>query len=266
MLDDFLIRAILAAIGTGLAAGLLGCFVVWRRLAYLGDATAHAAILGVALALAFGTSALTGVLGISVLMALLLSTLAGRHLNHDSLLGVLAYSALATGLVTVSLMQGVRIDLSAWLFGEILAVSKADLALIWAGSLAICALILTRWQNLLTATLSPDLAQASGISPKREELILTLALALVVAVAIKIVGALLIGALLIIPATAARPLARSPETMALFATSIGASSGLIGILLSAQYDTPAGPTIICVAAGAFFLSWALAPLIRLKTP
>lgn len=266
MLDDFIMRAALAALGTGIAAGLLGCFVVWRRLAYFGDATAHAAILGVALALALGTSALTGVLGISLIMALLLSALAGRQLGHDSILGVLAHTALALGLVIVSLLQGIRIDLSAWLFGEILAVGKQDLALIWSGTVLIAALLIWRWQNLLTATLSPDLAHASGISPKREELILTLALALVVAVAIKVVGALLIGALLIIPASAARPLARTPETMAAMAAGIGALSGLGGIYISAQADTPAGPTIICVAAGIFLITLLAGNLKRLKTP
>jgi len=266
MLDDFIMRAALAALGTGIAAGLLGCFVVWRRLAYFGDATAHAAILGVALALALGTSALTGVLGISLIMALLLSALAGRQLGHDSILGVLAHTALALGLVIVSLLQGIRIDLSAWLFGEILAVGKSDLALIWSGTGLIAALLIWRWQNLLTATLSPDLAHASGISPKREELILTLALALVVAVAIKVVGALLIGALLIIPASAARPLARTPETMAAMAAGIGALSGVGGIYISARADTPAGPTIICVAAGIFLITLLTRNLTRLKTP
>ncbi|WP_107497529.1 metal ABC transporter permease [Thalassobius sp. I31.1] len=266
MLDDFIIRAALAALGTGIAAGLLGCFVVWRRLAYFGDAIAHAAILGVALALALGTSALTGVLGISLIMALLLSTLAGRQLGHDSILGVLAHTALALGLVIVSLLQGIRIDLSAWLFGEILAVGKSDLALIWSGTVLIAVLLIWRWQKLLTATLSPDLAYASNINPKREELILTLALALVVAVAIKVVGALLIGALLIIPASAARPWARTPEAMAAMAAGIGALSGVGGIYISAQTNTPAGPTIICVAAGIFLITLLTRNLTRLKTP
>ncbi len=220
-------------------------------MAYFGDATAHAAILGVALALGFSVSVFAGALVMSLVMATAVSTLSGRGFAMDTMLGVMAHSALAFGLVGVSFLSGVRLDLMAYLFGDILAVSRADLAVIWGGAALVLALLLWRWQALLTATLSPDLAHASGIDPRREQMVLTLALALVVAVAIKVVGVLLIAALLIVPAAAARPLSTTPERMAVIATLIAAASALGGLGASFRLDTPTGPTIVCVAALIF---------------
>jgi len=261
MLDDFLLRAALAGVAVALAAGPLGSFVVWRRMAYFGDATAHAAILGVALALATDLPVMAGTLVVAAAMAVTVATLAARGWAVDTVLGVLAHAALAFGLVAVSFVPGVRTDLSAWLFGDILAASKADLALVWAGALAVTGLILWRWRPLLTATVNEDLAHAAGLNPGRERLVLVLALALTVAVALKVVGALLIAAMLIIPAAAARGLAQSPEAMAAGAVAVGALAALAGLGLSLWQDTPAGPSII-VAAAAIFALTALAGRMR----
>lgn len=254
MFDDFLVRAALAGLGLSLATGSLGSFVVWRRMAYFGDATAHAAILGVALALASGLPVGLGTLAVALAMAVTVATLATRGWAMDTTLGVLAHSALAFGLVAISFVPGARTDLSAWLFGDILAVSRSDLTFIWCGAAAVVGLLAWRWSALLTATLNEDLAHASGLNPDRERLILTLALALVVAVALKVVGALLIAAMLIVPAAAARGLTRSPEAMAFAATLIGAVSCLAGLQLSLAFDTPAGPSIVAAAALLFALS------------
>lgn len=254
MLDDFLIRATLAGVGLSLATGPLGSFVVWRRMAYFGDATAHAAILGVALALASDLPVGAGVLVVALAMALTVSTLAARGWAMDTTLGVMAHAALAFGLVAISFVPGVRSDLQSWLFGDILAVTRADLAFVWGGALLVLGLLAWRWQALLTATLNEDLAHASGLNPDRERLVLTLALAVVVAVALKVVGALLIAAMLIIPAAAARALARTPEGMAALAIGIGALSALVGLRLSLWQDTPAGPSIVTAAAVLFALA------------
>ncbi len=251
MLDDFLIRAALAGVGVALAAGPLGCFVVWRRMAYFGDATAHAAILGVALSLAFSMSVFVGVLVVSLLMAATVASLSGRTRSMDTTLGVLSHAALAFGLVAVSFLSGARIDLMAYLFGDILAVSRGDLLVIWGGAALVLALVVWRWTALLTATLNEDLAHSNNIDPRREQLILTLALAGVVAVALKVVGALLIAAMLIIPAAAARPLARTPEGMAVLAALVGVLAALGGLQASFIWDTPTGPTIVSVAALMF---------------
>lgn len=261
-LDSFLIRAALAGLGVAIAAAPLGCFVVWRRMAYFGDATAHASILGVALALSFEMSIFTGVLVVALVMATTVSTLSNRGYAMDTLLGVMAHSALAFGLVAVSFLQGVRIDLMAYLFGDILAVGRLDLGVIWTGALLVLALLWWRWSALLTATLNPDLAYAAGIDPRREQLVLTIALALVVAVAIKVVGVLLIAAMLIIPAATARTFAATPERMALIAAFIGGVSALGGLQLAFAFDTPTGPTIVCLAAVLFTLSSLSGLLLR----
>ncbi len=254
LLDSFLIRAALAGIGVAIAAAPLGCFVVWRRMAYFGDATAHASILGVALALTFSASVFLGALAVALLMAVAVSLISGRGIASDTALGVLAHSSLAFGLVAVSFLSGVRVDLMAFLFGDVLAVGRSDLVVIWGGAILVLTILAWRWSAMLTATLSPELAHAAGIDPRREALILSVALAVVVAVAIKVVGALLIAAMLIIPAAAARSLASTPERMAVIAGGFGILSVLAGLRASLLFDTPTGPTIVCAAAVIFLLS------------
>jgi zinc transport system permease protein len=254
MLDDFMVRAALAGIGVAFASAPLGCFVVWRRMAYFGDATAHAAILGVALSLAFSMSIFVGTVVVALLMALVVSVLSGKGYAMDTLLGVLAHSALAFGLVAVSFLSGIRIDLMAYLFGDILAVSRGDLSVIWGGAACVVMLIGWRWSALLTSTLNTDLAYANGINPKREQLALTISLAITVAVAIKVVGVLLIAAMLIIPAAAARPLSRTPEGMAIAAGLIGMLCAVIGLRAAYVLDTPCGSLPLSCAAAITFLA------------
>lgn len=262
MFDDFFTRAAFAGVGVALAAAPLGCFIIWRRMAYFGDATAHAAILGVALALAFNIAVPVGILASALAMGLAVSALSQQGMSFDSALGVLSHGALAIGLVATALVTNARVDLMAYLFGDILAVNKQDLVVIWFGAAAIISLVLWRWSALLTVTLNPDLARASGIDPRREELVLILALALTVAVAIKVVGALLISALLIIPAATARNLASTPERMAAVAAVIGVASALTGLQTAFMLDTPTGPTIVCVAALFFTVSGVISRLLQ----
>ena len=179
----------------------------------------------------------------------------------DTLLGVLSHCALAFGLVAASFLSGVRIDLMAYLFGDILAVGKNDLVVIWSGVGLVLFLMWWRWSALLTSTLNPDLAYAAGMDPRREQLILTVALAVVVAVAVKVIGALLIVALLIIPAATARPFSKTPEQMVLIATVIGGLSAAGGLQVAYRFDTPTGPTIVCLAA-VFFAVSTVGSLIR----
>lgn len=254
MLDDFLVRAALAGVGTAIAAALLGCFVVWRRMTYFGDATAHAAILGVALALAFDLSVLLGVLVVALAMVAAITGLVGRRQGSDTVLGVMAHGALATGLFVAAMVPQARVNLDAYLFGDVLAVGRWDLALIWGGAALVAGVLAWRWQRLLTATISPDLAHAAGITPRVEGLILTALLAAVVAVALQVVGALLITAFLIIPAATARSLSRTPEGMALAAVLVGVAAALGGLWLSLQLDTPVGPTMVVAALALYALS------------
>ncbi|UYF99522.1 metal ABC transporter permease [Halomonas sp. GD1P12] len=263
MLDDFMVRATLAGVLVALAAAPLGCFVVWRRMAYFGDATAHAAILGVALSLLMDMSIFTGVLAVALVMAFGVSMLSGRGVAMDTLLGVAAHSALAVGLVAVSFLSGVRIDLNAYLFGDILAVGKRDLWVIGGGALSVMALLRWRWSALLMATLNDELAYVSGVSPRREQLILTLSLAVVVAVALKVVGVLLITALLIIPAAAARPFCRTPEVMAIGAVGVALAAVVGGLKTAYALDTPTGPTMVTLAAALFLAATLTSQGLRL---
>lgn len=194
-------------------------------------------------------------------MAVLIYGLTGRGQAVDTILGVLSHGALATGLVAVTLIPGQRVDLDAYLFGDVLTVTRMDVAIIWGGAALVMGVLWSHWTALLTATLNPDLASASGINPRREHLILTLLLAAVVAVAIKVVGALLITALLIIPAAAAaRGFARTPEQMAGLAAVLGAISAVAGLKVAVMLDTPVGPTIVCVAAALFAIGTVVTKL------
>jgi zinc transport system permease protein len=254
LLGDFLVRAALAGLGVAAAAGPLGCFVVWRRMAYFGDATAHAALLGVTLALALELPVALGVVLAALGMALTVSAATGRTYAMDTMLGVAAHGALATGLVALSFLPGVRVDIGAYLFGDILAVTRGDLAVIWGGAALVAGLLAWRWRPLILATLNADLAAAAGVDAGRERLILTVALAVLVAVALKVVGVLLITAMLIVPAAAARAVARSPESMALAATAVGAAAALAGLGASLRLDTPTGPSIVVAAMAALALT------------
>jgi zinc transport system permease protein len=264
LLGDFLVRAALAGVGVALAAGPLGCFVVWRRMAYFGDATAHAALLGVTLALALEMPVVVGVTLAAAAMALTVSAATGRTYAMDTMLGVASHGALAVGLVAVSFLSGVRVDLMGYLFGDILSVTRSDLAVIWGGAALVIALLAWRWDRLLTATLNEELAAAAGIDPARERLILTLALAVLVAVSLKVVGVLLITAMLIVPAAAARAFARTPEAMAGRAVAIGATAALAGLAGSWHLDTPTGPSIVVAAVILLLLANVAAGLGALR--
>jgi zinc transport system permease protein len=254
LLDDFILRAALAGVGVAFLAAPLGCFVVWRRMAYFGDTIAHAALLGVALALALEVGVILPVLVVAVIVALAVARGTGRRYAADTLLGVLAHGGLAVGLVVLSFLPGGQGDLSAWLFGDILAVGKGDLALIW-GAVLVAGLVLWQgWARLLNSTLNEELAWAEGGNPEHDRLLLTLALAILVAAALKVVGVLLITAMLVLPAAAARPLARTPEGMVAAAALIGAGSVLGGLRLAWVADTPAGPSMVVTALGLFLLS------------
>lgn len=259
IVDDFILMALVAGVGVAVAAGPLGCFVVWRRMAYFGDATAHAAILGVALSLLTSAPIFLGVLVAALAMALAVSMRQERGLATDTLLGVAAHGSLALGLVVVSLTPGRPVDLEAYLFGDILALAPVDIAIIWAGALVVLGILIMRWPALLMMTLNDDLASAEGLSPERDRLLLSICLAVLVAVAIKVVGALLITAMLIIPAAAARSLVRTPEQMAVVAACLGIVAVIAGLSLSLSIDTPVGPSIVVAIAALFVAIQTLRP-------
>ncbi|WP_322096048.1 metal ABC transporter permease [Pelagibius litoralis] len=255
MLDDFFWRALIGGIGVALVAGPLGCFIVWRRMAYFGDTMAHSALLGVALALLLEVNVIFGVFTIATGGALALVMLQRQSiLPTDALLGILSHSTLALGLVLVSFMAWLRIDLLSYLFGDLLAVSLFDIVLIYGGGLAVLGLLALIWRPLLAGTVSEELAAAEALNPERARLVFMILMAAVIAIAMKIVGILLITSLLIIPAATARRFARGPETMALMAAGLGALAVILGLFGSLEFDTPSGPSVVVAALLLFVVS------------
>lgn len=251
-METFVLHALLGGAGVALAAGPLGCFVVWRRMAYFGDSLAHTALPGAALGIILGVDVRVGALAACAAFALLLALLQARGgLATDTLLGVLSHAALAGGLVVIGLIDAPGADPMAYLFGDILAVSAADLAWIWGGGAAALAALAVLWRPLLAITVHREMAEAEGVRADRVRLAFALLIAVVVAVSMEIVGILPIAALLVTPAAAARRFSRSPEGMAALASGIGVLSVCAGIAASLRWDTPSGPSV-ALAAAAFF--------------
>ena len=260
MFDDFFIRALVAGIGVAIVTGPLGCFVVWRRLSYFGDTLAHSALLGVTMAYSFQFNIAISVFLISSLIALILIKLQKRtNLPGDALLGLLAHSSLAVGLVVIGFLTFIRFDIMGLLFGDILAVNVTDLLIIWFGGGLILLVLKIIWKPLFASTVNYELAEAEGLNPDRAKAIFTILMAALIAISIKMVGLLLITGMLIIPAAMARNLSDSPFKMVLFSIIGGLLSVLIGLFSSLEFNTPSGPSIIAAALFLFVLS-----LFRIK--
>lgn len=255
MFDDFFIRALIAGVGIAIIAGPLGCLVIWRRLSYFGDTLSHSALLGVTLAYAFSINITLSVFLISSIVAILLINLQKRtKLAGDSLLGLLAHSTLAIGLVLIGFLSSIRFDLMGLLFGDILAVTTEDITLVWIGGIIILGILYYIWKSIFSATVNYDLAAAEGMRPEISNLIFTLLLAAVIALSIKMIGALLITGLLLIPAAIARNLSNSPKQMIIISVLAGIASVVIGLFTSLELNTSSGPSIIVVSLALFVLS------------
>ena len=236
-------------------SGPLGSFIVWRRMAYFGDTLAHSALLGITLGFLFDVQLNLAIILCAVFVALLLASLQRQHIiPSDTLLGLMAHTTLAAGLVTLSLVDNVRIDINAYLFGDLLAVDRQDLLAMAVGASLVLAALAKMWRGLLAVTVSEELAQVEGYPVARLRLLFMVLLAVVIAGAMKLVGVLLITALLIIPAASARPFSKSPAQMAGLATIISMVSVALGLLLSYQLDTPAGPSIVLTSSLFFAVS------------
>jgi len=255
MFDDFFTRALIAGIGIAIVTGPLGCLVIWRRLSYFGDTLAHSALLGVTLAYAFSFNISLSVLIISGTVALLLISLQKRtKLAGDSLLGLLAHSSLAIGLVLIGFLSSIRLDLTGLLFGDILAVTTQDILIIWFGGLVILGILFYIWKSIFAATVNYDLAAAEGMKPDLSNFIFTILLAGVIAISIKMIGVLLITGLLLIPAATARILSNNPFQMVILSILVGITSVITGLFGSLELNTASGPSIVVAALVLFILS------------
>lgn len=254
-MDSFLLYALAAGFGIALLAGPLGSFVVWRKMAYFGDTLSHACLFGIALGILLQVDLTLAVVVCCLAMAMLLVIMSrNQQVATDTLLGILAHSALSLGLVTLSFMDNVRVDLMAYLFGDLLSVQPMDLLWIYGGGALVLLTLWRLWDPLLSMTISEELARVEGVRVDVLRCVLMLLIGLVIAVAMKFVGALIITSLLIIPAATARRFSRTPEQMAGFAALIGCLAVLGGLLLSWYQDTPAGPSVVVCATSLFILS------------
>ena len=255
ILDDFFVRALVAGIGVAIVAGPLGCFVIWRRLAYFGDTLAHSGLLGVTIGfilnidLSFSVFVISGIIAIFLLVLQKKTKLAG-----DSLLGLLAHSSLAIGLVFIAILSSIRFDLMGLLLGDILSVSINDILIIWFGGGLLLLILFFIWKSLFAATISYDLAKAEGMSPELSNYIFTILLAGIIAISIKMIGVLLITGLLLIPPAMSRNFSESPKQMIIFSIIGGVISVIIGLFCSLQLNTPSGPSIIVASMILFVLS------------
>ena len=260
MFDDFFIRALVAGLGVALVTGPLGCFIIWRRLSFFGDTLSHSALLGVTLAFSFDINIAFSVFIISSAIALILLKLQKTtNLPGDALLGLLAHSSLAVGLVVIGFLSFIRFDIMGLLFGDILAVTKNDLIIIWVGGAIILFVLKLIWKPLFASTVNYELAEAEGMKPERVNAIFTILMAAIIAISIKMVGLLLITGMLIIPAAMARNISNNPKQMVLFSIIGGLLSVVMGLFGSLEINTPSGPSIITAGLILFILS-----LIKIK--
>ena len=263
MFDDFFIRALIAGIGISLVTGPIGCFIIWRRLSFFGDTLSHSALLGVTIGFFFDINVAFSVFLISSAVALILLKLQKTtKLPGDALLGLLAHSSLAVGLVVISFLSSIRFDIMGLLFGDILAVNEIDLLIIWLGGALILLILKIIWKPLFASTVNNELAEAEGMNPERANAIFTILLAAIIAISIKIVGLLLITGMLIMPAAMSRNISNNPQQMVKLSVVGGLLSVLIGLFSSLQFNSPSGPSIITAALVLF--SFTLIKIKRTK--
>jgi zinc transport system permease protein len=263
VLEPFFVRAIIAGLALAIVAAPLGCFVIWQRMAYFGETIAQASLIGVALSLALQLEVMLGVVVIAVIVAFLLLWFSRQRLVAvDSILGLLHHAALAAGVIAVSMLKGPPIDLMGFLFGDVFAVTTGDIAWIVAGGVAVLGAVALLWQPLLRLAVHEDLAAAEGIERQKVRAAFTILLAITIAVAMKIVGVLLVMAFLVVPAVAARPLAETPERMVLLTALVASTGVVLGLIFSATIDAPGGPSIVIVMSLAAAGSLTAAGVMR----
>ena len=266
MLDDFLTRALLAGLATACLTGPIGCFIIWRRMSFFGDTLSHSALLGVGLGIYLSFNQTLSVFLVALGISASLQWMRRKSsLSSDTSLGILSHGALALGLLLLSALPPSQIDISSVFFGDILATSREDVYFMIGG--LILGLIVMRliWQPLLVATVNQDIATAEGVGLKFAEFTFTLLLTMVIAFSFKIVGVLLISALLVIPAAAARQIASAPEAAAIIASLMGCCAVTAGLASSLYADLPSGPAIVAIALILFILTlcYRLVPFHRI---
>ena len=260
LVSPFALGALGLALSFSLLAGPLGCFVIWRRTAFFGDALGHAALLGVALALAFEVAPAGPAMAAAVFAALAASA-AERwsDLPRDALLAAAAHGSLAAAVIIVFAAAPAGAGaLHEYFFGDLLAVSGAERRSFFVATGILLAALALLWRPLLRLSLSRDIARSEGVPALLLEALLAVVTAAAVVLAMRLVGLLLTASLLFLPAAAARPLARSPEAMAVLGAAFAALAGTGGLMLSLWLNWPSGPSIAALSFALFLASSLIA--------
>lgn len=269
---EILLPAWLAGLLLAFITAPLGVFVVWRKMSYFSDTISHSAILGVALGIWAEPWLLSNsyfseipfvannipylfVIVVTLILGLILSYLENKtNLALDTILGVIAHTALSLGVVTIALLNNVRVDLMGYLFGDLLAINYTDVVFLIIVVALILLVLFRYWREFLSITVHPDLAKIEGLNIAKLRTILMLLTALVIALCMKFVGALVIASFLIIPSATARRFSKTPLQMILYSFVFTLVMLSLGLMLSANFDTPAGPSVVLSAGVVFALS------------
>lgn len=256
----FMQRALVAAVVVGLVCSVLGCYVVLRSMAFLGDALAHAVLPGIALAYLAGVDLLAGALVAALLVALGIGFLT-RHgtVREDTAIGILFAAALSLGVLLISSTGSYATDLTHILFGDVLGVSTTDLWLTGGLAAAVLLAVALLYRELLLASFDPLLAHTLGRRPGLVLLVLLVLLALTIVVSLQTVGVGLVAALLVTPGATASLLTRRLPTMMAAAAVVGVVSSVVGLYLSYYLDVASGAAIVLTATAVFVAAFFLAP-------
>jgi zinc transport system permease protein len=262
-MDDLMVRAIVAASLVGALAGMLGSFVLWKRMAYMGDAMGHASLLGVVLGLMLGILPVSMVLAVAIAVGMLLSLLhKDKRLPFDALLGVVSTGGLAAGLLLYSTLPTRQVDLYGYLFGDVLAVSQTQIYLLMAALVVQSAFIISQWRSLVRMIMHGEIAHVEDVPVAMLQTALTVMIAVTVALALQVVGMLLITAMLVVPPLAARMLSTSPAQMVFCSIGIALAASAGGVWLSYAQNLSTGPSIVAAAVMLFIASLIFGRLFK----
>ncbi|MGC0329900.1 manganese/iron transport system permease protein [Streptomyces sp. SAI-170] len=256
----FMQRAFAVAAVVGLVCGVVGVYVVLRGMAFIGDAVAHSAFPGVALAYTFQGNLLLGGAAAGLVTSVLIAFVSqNRRLKEDTVIGVFFAFAFGLGIVLVSTRDSWTTDLSSFLFGQVLAVSAADVWTVAGIGAVLVAVVLVLRRELVTVSLDRETARAAGLPVFRLDLVLYAVVTSTIVMSLEAVGNVLVLALLITPAATARLLTDRLWSMTLLASVLGCAGSVAGLYVSYAYDLAAGGSIVVVLTGLFALTWLLAP-------
>ncbi|EGL82714.1 ABC-type transporter, integral membrane subunit [Caldalkalibacillus thermarum TA2.A1] len=256
----YLQHALLAGILVGIICGVVGCFIILRGMALMGDAISHAVLPGVVVAYMLGASYFIGALITGVLTALAIGYISqNSRIKEDSSIGIMFTAAFALGVVLITLNRGTGVDLWHILFGNVLAVSRADLWLTVIIGLVVLGGIALFYRPLLLSTFDPTMAKALGYPTKLIHYLLMFSLALVTVAALKSVGIILVVAMLITPGSTAYLLTDRLPVMLVLSAVFGVISAVVGVYYSFIYDVATGASIVLVASILFGLAFCFSP-------